>query len=594
MRITGSKPRVGAGFAFSAAVVAFAVSCTLTQGLDDYDRCGVDEKDCGGTCHKKSDPLFGCAAAECTPCTFANTTGATCDAVGSCKAGDCSEGFATCGSSAEAICATNLSTDVKNCGACGKTCSNVNGALAACVGGQCTVPTEVTCDVGPQNCDNVADNGCECSFPNALAQCGTGGLSDGGGGTSSDASLDATSSDAGSSDAAPVDVPLDGGGGACTFGQCKIGFAHCSGDVTKVGCEVSTQADENNCGRCGKKCDGGACVAGVCQPFALATNQPFPGQIIFADGNVYWTNFGSATAPGNVAKVRLDGPPVTVVAPGIPSAWGIGELGTELFYTAFAATPASNVLGRAPKDPTTGSPKAMATIAGRVRGIAIDPNGQYVYFAVYDASVPGTTYVQGIYRIDRVAATATPELFATAVRPNTILVDGTNVYWTNEGTTALTGSVQLAPKAATIPVTPTVVGSALNRTRGLAIDADTIYWANAGSVGGRDGSIEKRRKDLTSDKVSLATGLADSRELAVDPGATDYVYWASYKDNTVSRVLKSPASSDVPQLVAQNPTAPATPSLNLPLSVAVDGKYVYWSNFGTAGAPGGIMRLVKP
>jgi hypothetical protein len=587
-KMASSRKLVGAGFAFGLLAFALVVSCTLTQGIDDYGRCGVNEKSCDGVCRRNSDPLVGCSASTCVPCAFANTGALTCDEFGQCSAGPCSDGFASCNANPGDGCETNLSTDSRNCGECNKACKSINGAVAACVAGECKTPSVVACELGPQNCDGNAENGCECAFPNALAQCGSGGLADAG--------SPATS-------ASGVDMALDGGGGACTFGRCKAGFVHCGGDVNSVGCEVNAQSDENNCGRCGKKCDGGACIAGACQPFTLAANQSNPGQLVFDGAWVYWTNYGSSGG-GSVSKVRLDGPPVIVVAAAQPNAWGISVAGDEVFYTTQAGTaaaPAPNVVGRAPKDPSTSvPPRALAIVGGRTRGIAVDATTNYVYFAMYD--VPDTTskFVQGIYRIDRVAPSAVPELVAAAQKPNSVVVDATNIYWTNEGgLTPGTGSVVYAAKAAPLPATITTLAESLARPRGLALDNETVYWTNAGTTSSlRDSSIEKRPKDGQSPKVTLASGLSDSRELAVDPGAGGYVYFASFRDNTVSRISKSPKAGEMPTIVARNPDTPALPSIAAPLSVAVDGKYVYWSNYGstvgTTIVSGSIVRLVKP
>jgi len=52
--------------------------------------------------------------------------------------------------------------------------------------------------------------------------------------------------------------------GKCTF-ACAGTFAHCEDDPS-TGCETDLATDSLSCGACGHSCQGGACVAGVCQP----------------------------------------------------------------------------------------------------------------------------------------------------------------------------------------------------------------------------------------------------------------------------------------------------------------------------------------
>ena len=51
---------------------------------------------------------------------------------------------------------------------------------------------------------------------------------------------------------------------ACAVGPCTAGYANCN-NVASDGCEVNLNTDANHCGACGNACDGGSCVAGVCQ-----------------------------------------------------------------------------------------------------------------------------------------------------------------------------------------------------------------------------------------------------------------------------------------------------------------------------------------
>jgi hypothetical protein len=63
---------------------------------------------------------------------------------------------------------------------------------------------------------------------------------------------------------------------------------------------TNTVTDPHNCGSCGHDCQGGACEAGVCQPFVLAAAEEFPSLLRVDDRDVYWLNAGGFDG----AKVR--------------------------------------------------------------------------------------------------------------------------------------------------------------------------------------------------------------------------------------------------------------------------------------------------
>src|SRR5688572_29280260 len=68
---------------------------------------------------------------------------------------------------------------------------------------------------------------------------------------------------------------------------CPAGFGDCNGDGT---CETNVaQSDPNNCGACGRNCDGETCTSGVCAPQIIARSETPQG--VVADNEwVYWSN----------------------------------------------------------------------------------------------------------------------------------------------------------------------------------------------------------------------------------------------------------------------------------------------------------------
>lgn len=131
----------------------------------------------------------------------------------------------------------DIKTNPQHCGACGKTCSN----LEACSNGQCVCRGgggSQTCGAGTACCPDrpAFVGGCK-NLQTDTANCGSCGRA-------------CRASE------------------TCTAGSCQCGGGPgCSGAQTccAMGC-ANTQEDPNNCGACGKKCAAGkACKGGVCE-----------------------------------------------------------------------------------------------------------------------------------------------------------------------------------------------------------------------------------------------------------------------------------------------------------------------------------------
>src|SRR5262249_49793427 len=114
-------------------------------------------------------------------------------------------------------------SDGANCGACGTACA----MGLTCCSGHCADTSN-----DPGHCGAC---GQACMIPNAMPGCAM---------------------------------------GKCTAGSCNPGFADCNANPAD-GCEVSTDSDSGNCGRCGRSCAApnattgcvaGACVIAACMP----------------------------------------------------------------------------------------------------------------------------------------------------------------------------------------------------------------------------------------------------------------------------------------------------------------------------------------
>jgi RHS repeat-associated protein len=112
-------------------VLSYGAYCSGFDTKSDPNNCGG----CDVVCPAGANALAVCSAAVC---------GIACQA-----------GFADCANTHTA-CATNVETDLANCGSCGTNC-NVPNSVGACNGGQCSF----TCNAGYNDCDGNASNGCE-------------------------------------------------------------------------------------------------------------------------------------------------------------------------------------------------------------------------------------------------------------------------------------------------------------------------------------------------------------------------------------------------------------------------------------------------
>src|SRR5207248_8054632 len=112
----------------------------------DTANCGM----CGKACDKYPNGIAGCASGTCT-------------LIG------CETGFDSCDNNAMNGCETVTSSDIKNCGACGSACVAAPFATIACVGGACKFGG---CLPGRADCNANELDGCERDVSTDLNNCG--------------------------------------------------------------------------------------------------------------------------------------------------------------------------------------------------------------------------------------------------------------------------------------------------------------------------------------------------------------------------------------------------------------------------------------
>lgn len=204
----------------------------------------------------------------------------------------CASGYQDCDQEPQDGCETNILSTVEDCGSCGASCE-LDHATPACDAGICKVSK---CDVGFEDCDGDASNGCEAdlSSPATCGDCKT-KCSSNGGAASCEGARCAIRCNADRADCA--NGVLDGceaytristshcGGcnRACTapegsspacndrtcgISTCTAPFASCSPGADD--CMTDTRSDAAHCGGCGNACyypnGTSRCRQGVCEP----------------------------------------------------------------------------------------------------------------------------------------------------------------------------------------------------------------------------------------------------------------------------------------------------------------------------------------
>lgn len=241
---------------------------------------------CGDVCvdlTSDAQHCSGCGARCVVPNAAASCSGSTCGI------GACDPRWGNCDGGPGNGCEQSLTTR-PHCGGCGATCDSSTGVLS-CSTGACRVDL---CLDGMENCDGVANNGCEAdlSTPSHCASCDvmcTGatplcGPSSGAAGeclaacaapaaTNCAGRCIDTTGDRANCGGCGLACALDNATAGCAASVCRVascapGFADCDGDDA-TGCEARLDGDPLHCGGCGIACPAGAsadatCSGGIC------------------------------------------------------------------------------------------------------------------------------------------------------------------------------------------------------------------------------------------------------------------------------------------------------------------------------------------
>ncbi len=177
------------------------------------------------------------------------------------------------------------------------------------------------------------------------------------------------------------------------------------------------------------------------------------------------------------------------------------------------------------------------------------------------------TYTVGVNDVDDTFASNSvtveidpaPLLLASGQgNPQDIAIDGSNVYWTNPGTSPNTGTVAYVPIGGGNVV---VLANGQGEPLPISVEGGDVYWADVSGVSSLDYVAISCGLSCTPTVLAYGAGLA----MTTDSGN---VYWAPFQED--ADIVSIP-------LIGGN-ILPLATSQNVPLSIAVDGSNAYWSD----------------
>jgi hypothetical protein len=333
-------------------------------------------------------------------------------------------------------------------------------------------------------------------------------------------------------------------------------------------------SDGSNCGVCGHSCLGGACEKGLCQPVTLVSGLTNPVSVALDPGNVY---FVESTASGTVRGCPKTGctDSGTPLAQNQPFPGGVACQGTQLAWANAGQGP--NFSDGTVQSCSTA--RCMGQASGPAPGAAaVAVDGQELYFV--QLLNPGTLSKCTI------GDCTNPQVLMTGVvYPDALALDTQNVFVASYGTGGSDGMVLRCSRTgcgdAGFPIATGQVA-----VSGIAIDGSNVYWTSQGTTAGmNDGAVFSCPKSgCPATPQPLTTSRPSPYSIAVDDSQ---VYWT---ERGTRPTLKDGAIVRCPtQGCGNGPEVLAADQID-PHGLALDGTALYWGSNGPATA---VKKLAR-
>jgi hypothetical protein len=364
---------------------------------------------------------------------------------------------------------------------------------------------------------------------------------------SMDGMMDGTLPDTASGDDLRIDVPDASGNDSP---------ADASADsVLDSGCDASA-TDPRNCGRCGHDCVGGACSAGVCQPWTILST---PASDIASDNaRVFWV---LGAIPGDLSTCSRGGCDAgTTLAGNLVQPGKIALDSTRAYFTTYVLN--TGILGACAKGGCDGGATTLSGNHSYPAWLVVDSTD--VYYNVYNGDLVRCT-------LPSCAPDGGVSITTTSVAQG-LAQDSTNLFW-SEGYQYL-----VSCQKSNCNGTRKIIISGESSLRSVAAYGGNVYAVESGA----NGRIIRCPNATNCNPTVMAQNLDDADDIEVDSTGIYFVLHGS-NPATNGSLAYCPIGGcmGTPQTLIGN--------LSYTNAVGIDQDAVY---IVSSGSP--IMGIAKP